>query len=293
MSRDHARLQWAAQLSPVLRWVGSKRWAAERLAALIALRLKPQTGVYYEPFLGAGAVALALPFQTPMILSDLCPALAGLWIWIKRDPGALHRCLQQNWRNDEVTYYAIRDVFNEDHYSATDPLPSARMLWLNAAGFNGLYRENKSGQYNTPFGHRKTISLPTLEELTAISAHLQRTTIEVADFADALQDVQPGDVIYCDPPYDVDSEDPSVTTPTFVAYTKSGFAAAEQADLARVLTAQRTAGAFVITTNADTPLVRELYPSRYWLLEMIEEPRRVAADPKKRVSASCLIITSR
>lgn len=298
----HVRAEGAGFVAPApfLRWCGSKRWLAPRLADLIATRLA-DTGIYFEPFLGAGSVALALPMGTKMALGDLCTPLAGLWAWIKADPRRLFRSIAGNWRNEEGVYYAVREAFNTGPYSIKDPAPSARMLWLNATGFNGIYRENKDGKYNVPFGKRKTISLPTLPLLEAISDHLQSAELVIGgDFDTTLEESphgapQTGDVIFCDPPYDAElaDEDGEGAMESFTAYTSAGFEPPEQWRLAASLEKHRAAGAFVITTNADTRLVRDLYPTKLWSLETVTEKRVIAADARKRTGAACLVITSR
>jgi DNA adenine methylase len=278
--------------APLWKWVGGKRWIASRLAELIYTRLE-KGGIYYEPFVGAGAVALALgSFNPPtrMVLSDLCVPLAGLWSWIQADPARLFRSISSGWKNTEAFYYALRENFNANHYSNTDPTPSARFLWLNAAGFNGMYRENAEGKLNIPYGKRATLVLPTQNDLLAVSALLAETEIRIGvDFEDGLAGATKGDVVFSDPPYDVAPTDEA----KFTAYTKSGFGQDQQARLARVHDQMRRSGVFVIMTNADTILIRDLYPERYWCVEPVSERRSIAADAEKRVEAECLVITSR
>jgi DNA adenine methylase len=287
-SMENDRLQ-----APLWKWVGGKRWIAPRLAELITMRLGAG-GTYYEPFVGAGAVALAfssLGSQAPrMVLSDLCVPLAGLWSWIQADPARLFRAISPSWKNTEAFYYALRENFNANHYSNTDPTPSARFLWLNAAGFNGMYRENTEGKLNIPYGKRTTLTLPAQDDLLTVSTLLAETEIRIGvDFEDGLAGATKGDVVFSDPPYDVAPTDEA----KFTAYTKSGFGQDQQARLARVHDQMRRSGVFVITTNADTVLIRDLYPERYWCVEPVSERRSIAADAEKRVEAECLVITSR
>jgi DNA adenine methylase len=271
-------------LDPVLRWAGSKRWIADRLADLVTMRLH-LNHVYYEPFLGSGAVALALPSEVKKVLGDYCTPLSGLWWWLKRDPRWLHSTIDPTWENTEAGYYSVRGQFNSaPKFSATDPTPSAMMLWLNATCYNGLYRESTKSGFNVPWGKRKTIRSFTCAELIALSDFLRSATIKIgSDFEATLKTVRSGDVVYCDPPYD----------DVFGDYTAASFGPSQQCLLAHVLDRCRVLGTFVITTNADTPRIRSIYPATKWHLEDIEEPRRISCDATKRGNASCLVITSK
>ena len=273
-------------LDPFLRWVGSKRWAARSLAARInQLREGRPESVYYEPFLGAGAVALQLPSNVPRVLNDLCKPLVGLWWWIRKNPRLLHVSISKNWKNTNEGYLQVRRAYNTNQFSPTNPTPSARFLWLNHTCFNGLHRVNKAGVFNVPWGKRKSIKLPTEIELQTIGLLLQNTTIQVGlDYEAALAGVNAGDVIFADPPYDN----------TFDGYNPVLNANIDmQHRIAQTLDEHRQRGAHVIMTNADTPRIRRLYPEGVWALETVSEPRSVAADGANRKRVDCLLVTSR
>lgn len=271
-------------LTPFVRWAGSKRWCAERLAALVDDVLAPGRR-YFEPFLGSGAVALALRGGNRQVLGDFCVPLAGLWWWIRRDAAQLAAAIDTSWENTNDGYYYVRHVFNEKgHFSTKDPTPSARMLWLNHTSFNGLYRENSSGGYNVPWGKRKSILVPSSDRLIAISDRLWNSTVQIgSDFGETLRTVARGDAVFADPPYDE----------TFSDYNAGGFGPAEQERLAKTLDRCRLDGAHVFMTNSDTPRIRALYPEANWVVEPLEEPRSVAADGAKRQNVMCLLVRSK
>lgn len=274
------------QAKPFLRWVGAKRWLAPALAPWITSRLSGR-GVYCEPFLGAGAVALALPAHIPKRLGDRCVALSGLWWWLQRglDVDAVARCFA-SWTNTREGYDAVARDFNEEgHFNPRSVIPSIRMLWLNHTCFNGVYRENLAGKYNVPWGKRKTIALPTDTMLMDVNRGLALSSVFIgADYEVTLRSPLPvGSVVYADPPYDG----------TFVGYTEFGFNAAAQVALANRLVRLVGSGTAVATTNADTPLIRELYPTDRWDVQAVAEPRSVAAKGTSRARAPCLLITSR
>lgn len=275
-------------MKPFLRWVGAKRWLAPTLAPWITARLRVG-GVYCEPFLGAGAVALQLADATRvprMRLGEKCHALSGLWWWLQRDASSVAEALECNaWQNTAEGYKHVVEMFNRlDHFDEGDATPSAMMLWLNHTCFNGVYRENKRGLYNVPWGKRKTILLPSRQDLMAIGYHLQRTDIFAGrDYTETLAlDLPSGSVVYADPPYDG----------TFTGYTSFGFGDRAQAELADNLRYLVSRGVAVATTNSDTPFIRGLYSTGAWNVQTVSEPRSVAARGSSRTRAPCLLITS-
>lgn len=269
-------------VAPFIRWVGGKAWATSILVDRLTRHLRPQSR-YVEPFLGSGAIALAMASRTPglpMILADFCGPLMGLWYWIKNRPDDLDRAFDDgdDWTVSEENYYRIRDAFRQETFSVRSPLPAARFLWLNRTGYNGVYRENANGVYNVPWGKKKTITLPSGETLRGLSQHLRNAHLFLGyDFEQTLKSVRRGDVVFVDPPYDGVYDD----------YLAGGFGVENQIRLARVLHGCVDRGAFVYMTNADTPRIRELYAS--WDLEPLSEPRHVAAKASSRQKAACLL----
>ncbi|HEX7095343.1 MAG TPA: Dam family site-specific DNA-(adenine-N6)-methyltransferase [Acidimicrobiales bacterium] len=271
----------ATVLSPFLKWVGGKRWAIDLLVPRIAAALVPGA-TYVEPFLGAGAIALAMPAGTPMELGDYCAPLMGLWWWIKHDVERLVEVIPPGLR-DELRYYETRARFNARMFDVEDPLPSALFLWLNFMCFNGVYRENAAGEFNVPFGKgRKVVRLPNERQLRRVHEHLQSAKLYIgADFSFTVQCAEDGDVLFADPPYDG----------VFTDYTADGFGPGEQRRLAESLELARRRGVTILETNADTPLIRELYAGDGWTIENLEEPRAVAAKGTSRTKAACVLIT--
>lgn len=274
-------------LAPFLRWVGSKRRYAPALAERCMANLR---GRYIEPFLGSGAVALAMPGDVPMILGDRSLPLGYLWWWIQREATALAEYaaaygldLDTGW-NTESGYNAARVEHNDQPYADDDYRPSARFLWIMSACFNGIYRENKNGFFNVPWGWRKRVSVPTVETLTAIATHLQHADIRPGwDFEDVINEAGNGDVIFNDPPYDGDAT-------AFTTYVAEAFDSAAQTRLRDASNRAVERGATVIMTNADTPRIRELYTG--WKFDEVIEARPVAASPRARTPAHCLVVSS-
>lgn len=242
-------------MKPLLKWAGGKARLAPRICAAFT---DPCPGTYLEPFAGAGAVALyrlAHGQVSSVVLSDVNQKLVGVHEAV-RDAvddvlDELDRMPSDDWRE---RYYEVRDAFNQG--STTGPAHAARFVWLNRAGFNGLYRENRKGEFNVPVGRYTRLSMPSAEHFRAVSELLRGVELCSVDFRIAMARAGRGDQVYCDPPYVPLSE-----TANFTGYCKSPFGLVEQRALA--MTARQAAwrGAEVVLSNHDTALVRDhIYP---------------------------------
>jgi DNA adenine methylase len=180
-----------AKVKPVLRWAGSKRQILPKLTSLTP----PIQGRYIEPFCGSACLFLAL---NPMraVLGDVNPHLVSTYRVLQDRPDAVANILA-NWRVDKETYLQLRGLPT----SSDKAFDAAKFLYLNRYCFNGVYRENRQGQFNVPFGGYRTGALPGLEELRQFSARLRNTELYCGDFAAAVQGADANDFIYLDPPY--------------------------------------------------------------------------------------------
>jgi DNA adenine methylase len=261
---------------PFLRWAGGKQWFADDLIEEI-LRVEPLS--YTEPFLGAGSIALAMPNTIPLHLSDWSVPLINAWQSIVKHPkvvASLIIDIARKYGNEAEGYLAARALFNQ--HDAHGVRAAALMLFLNARCYNGLWRENKKGYFNTPFGKLRSPRSYPPEELIALSAHLQRATITQASFQGPINSIDAGGAIYADPPYHNG----------YTSYTAGGFSDDMQRSLATCLRLADSRGSYVWSTNSDTELIRELYS---WAdLSVLEEPRAIAANPDSRKPAPCLLI---
>jgi len=243
-------------LKPILKWAGGKARLAPQIAHAFDARCD---GVYYEPFVGSAAVFLYLKSQGLVgrsVLSDANGKLVEVHKAVRDQVDdvleALTRLPGEDWRE---RYYDVREAYNDGPWRGPDH--AARFLWLNRAGFNGLYRENRSGRFNVPVGRYARLSFPSEERFRGVSELLQDTEIVCGDFEEILERAREGDHVYCDPPYVPLSE-----TACFVGYCSAPFGIKEQQALA--LRARKAAfrGARVVLSNHDLPVVRnELYPT--------------------------------
>jgi DNA adenine methylase len=271
-------------MNPFLRWVGGKRWLAPTLGPLIVTAISP-SGRYIEPFLGAGALALALAEPNKLVrqtflLNDFCEPLMRTWEWIVKAPDSVDRELRglvSRHGSDATGYGAVRTAYN---MTRSYMVRAAQFLYLNATSFNGVYRENQRGLYNVPHG-RTTQAFMTHETMQKVASLLRtRARFSIGDFEPIIDQARFGDVLYADPPYDGVYND----------YTAHGFSSEAQSRLAHALKRAVHRGAKVFTSNADTPLIRALYKD--WAkIETVSEPRAVAARATARVRTECLLIT--
>ncbi|HMJ12699.1 MAG TPA: Dam family site-specific DNA-(adenine-N6)-methyltransferase, partial [Polyangiaceae bacterium] len=198
---------------PVLKWAGGKT----QLLPEILKRLPGAIETYYEPFVGGAAVFFALAAQGRFkraVLSDSNPELVGLYRALQRDVDGVIRALGK-YRYDESEYYRVRD-------SALPRSPAARaarLIYLNKTGYNGLYRVNRAGQFNVPFGRYRNPTICDADNLRAAARALRTAEVRVADFARVSRAARAGDAVYFDPPYL-----PISKTASFTAYDRHAFA---------------------------------------------------------------------
>jgi DNA adenine methylase len=235
---------------PFLKWAGGKRALMQDIMARLP---EGEIDLYIEPFLGGGAVFLDLARQGRIkraVLNDRNPELIHTWRMVRDDPQGVINAIYQ-WTPDEETYYAVRAL---DGTQLSDTDRAGRVLWLNRLCFNGLYRINRSGQFNVPYGKYKKPNLVDEENLFEVSRALQNVTLYDIDFEGLLAMAGPGAVVYCDPPYW-----PLSDTAYFTAYDGNPFRTDDQERLAASFAALRDQGARGVLSNSWTEQTVELY----------------------------------
>ncbi len=260
-----------AVTTPIIKWVGGKT----RLMPEIISRLPREHGRYFEPFAGGAAVFFHLGPQAA-VLSDRNADLIAMYRAVAADPDGVIRRLELHKRaHDEAHYYDTRSRWNDRSVSWSTLDRAATFIYLNRTCFNGLWRVNRSGGFNVPMGRYKNPMICDPETLRAAGELLRRSTILCGDYAAAVADAGPGDLVYFDPPYD-----PVTPTANFTSYTGDGFGPDDQralADLVRTLAAR---GCAVVLSNSDTPFIRSLY--RGLRIDRVRCPRAINSDPTRR-----------
>ncbi len=267
----------AARPTPFLKWAGGK-W---QLLGQYARFFPDRYGAYQEPFLGGGAVFFHLLPQRAR-LSDINEELIHCYGIVRNRVEDLIGALQ-GYPNDRETYYRVRAARPED----LPPLERAcRLIYLNKTCFNGLYRENSRGRFNTPFGYYRAPTICDPEGLRRASRALQGVELRVQPFTACVEQAEKGDFVYLDPPYH-----PLSATARFTAYTGKSFTEKDQEALREVVDALDRKGCAVMVSNSDTPLIRRLY--RRYRIERVWAFRAISANGARRGPVSELVICNR
>ncbi len=241
-------------LRPFLKWAGGKR----QILPAILKRLPRRMGTFYEPFIGGGAVFLALASQRPRpfrraVLADRNRQLVDLWSAVQQEVEAVVAALRELAKRplDASNYYSLRDL---DPSSMSRPQAAARLLYLNRTCYNGLYRVNRSGKFNVPYGRYRRPRILDADNLRAVSRALQHARVLHADFEGVVARARPGSVVYFDPPYA-----PISATARFTSYDAQPFGEAEQARLASLFRGLRGRGVYALLSNSRVPETEKLY----------------------------------
>jgi DNA adenine methylase len=223
---------------------------------------------YVEPFAGSACLFFATRPRRA-VLADLNAELVETYRTVRDHPRLVARRMHA-WATDEDTYYSVRAAMPGELDKVEK---AARFLYLNRLCFNGIYRTNRAGAFNVPFG-RNTGALPREEHVYRCSVALRDAELRCGDFDQTTLDVKRGDFVYLDPPYtDVRSS----------AYGVYGYGSFDASDLGRVIeTLERIdrSGAIFLFSYARSEALNERIPAA-WQVAMLEVPGRVAA----RVSA--------
>ena len=271
--------------TPIMKWAGGKTKLLPRLLAAAPPRYRR----YYEPFMGGAAMFFALAPSLSTI-SDVNLGLVTTYRALARDVDQVMRGLVQHRSRhaDKTYYYVIRSQWNapEARASMDDFEVAAAMIYLNKTCFNGLWRENRSGGFNVPRGDYDDPSVFDEDALRRAGVALATATIVHASFEVATAEAGDGDFVYFDPPYDPLSE-----TSNFTTYSSKPFGKVEQRALAAHAIVLRDRGAFVVASNNDTPLVRELYDG--FDIQVAACGRAINSNGAGRGKVNEVIITSR
>lgn len=232
-------------VSPFLRWAGGKRWLVPQVMKLVG---EKNFARYHEPFLGGGSVFFSLSGVESAYLSDLNTDLIEVYREVRDRPSEVAECLKK-YENTSDQYYAARSSSPLD---AADR--AARFVFLNHTSFNGIYRVNLRGQYNVPYGSRKSVNMPDEAWLLRASAALKNATLTAGDFERALGDVTANDLVFLDPPYTVAHNNNG-----FVKYNQHLFSFEDQERLAEAIKKVSALGAHFILTNAAHSSIEKLF----------------------------------
>ena len=273
-------------LKPLVKWAGGKR----QLLLELVKRLPKKWETYYEPFVGGGALLIELYKRRMLksaVISDLNEELINLYKVVKNYPHELIEMLSSTeFKNEKDTYLKLRERFNEIIGNPEYSIERAVLfLYLNKHCYNGLWRVNKAGKFNVPFGRYKNPSMPSQELILEFSNMLRNVEILNVDFEEAVSSAHRGDFVYFDPPYQPVSE-----TAYFTDYTSGGFDYSEQKRLAKVCKKLTKKGVYVMISNSNTDEIKDLYDNFH--ISIVNANRFINSRADKRKGATEVIITN-
>ena len=270
-------------LKPFLKWVGGKSQLLNKLLLLV-----PQEyNTYYEPFVGGGAMLLALqPKQA--VIGDMNSQLINAYLQIRDRPADVIDYIQK-FDSEPCTkeiFCSRREQFNDKiREDKLDVESAALMVWINKHCFNGLYRVNSLGIFNVPWNNKTTGSSISIENLKAVSDYLSknRVTIRNSDFEVTCRDIKKGDFVYFDSPYV-----PVSQTSNFTSYQSKGFTESDHKRLAGFVKELDKAGVKFMLSNNNVPTVKELYKD-FRIIET-NVSRSINCIGNKRTGAEVIIL---
>lgn len=264
-------------MNSFLKWPGGKRWLTTKYFDIF-----PSTyNCYIEPFLGSASVFFYLE-PKHAVLSDTNADLINLYKVMRDHPSELAALMEQHNHNHcKEYYYRMRSQKMKN-----DLEHAARFLYLNRTCYNGMYRVNKKGEFNVPIG-TKTRCDQDVGYFPEYSKILENATLCSCDFEDSISTATQGDLVFADPPYAVSSR-----SGLFINYNDKLFSWNDQKRLLISLRNARERGAYIISTNSNSPQINNMYVENGFYTKVISRRCVMAANPNKRGTIEELLITS-
>ena len=247
-------------------------------------RMPKRITTYYEPFVGGGALFFDRQ-PTKAFLNDSNEELINVYQQIRDNVEALITALK-DMHNTPEDYYRIRRMDRDGTLGRKTPVErAARIIYLNKTCYNGLFRVNSHGEFNSPFGFYKNPNIVNEVVLRAVSTYLSTDNIRFTcgDYSKALEHIKKDAFVYFDPPYD-----PVSNSSSFTGYTQSGFDAEEQERLSNICKELNKKEVYFMLSNSDTPRIHSLYKD--FLIEKVQARRNVNSDVAGRGEVSEVIV---
>lgn len=261
-------------MKPILKWAGGKT----QLLHEIRERMPETYNRYYEPFFGGGAVYFNLMPENAVV-NDKNRQLINCYIQVRDNLQQLLVELDNHTINhNEEYYYKIREMYNSRMKNSELTYEDAgMMLYLNKAGFNGMYRENKNGYFNIPSGKKKSVMLYDSKNIHECSEQLVNTELRNLDFEEACKDAQKGDFVFFDSPY----------YKTFDTYQAKGFTIDDHERLAKLFKELTDKGVYCMLTNSNEEYVKDLY--RDYNIDVVDVRRMINWGGQKKIVQEVII----
>ena len=259
---------------PILKWAGGK---TQMLGDLLP-KVPKYYGRYIEPFFGGGAMFFALQPENA-IIADSNPELVNMYRQVAENVDEVISYLKK-YENTSEMFYAVRE---QDWMCLSKAEAAARTIFLNRTCFNGLYRVNKQGKFNVPYGKYANPRICDEEGLKAASKALKKAEILCGDYLLVLEHyAEAGDFVFLDPPYLPISE-----YADFKRYTKEQFYEEDHVELAKMIMRLQERGCHVVLTNSNHPLVHELYAP--FTIDVIQTKRHISCNGSTRKGEDVIV----
>lgn len=270
-------------ISPFLKWVGGKR---QLLPAIIKVLPKDiRKRVYYEPFIGGGALFFKIQPKNA-IINDFNEELINVYITIRDKTEELLESLSHHKNNPEYYYY-LRNLDRDNKLFSTlsDVERASRIIYLNKTCYNGLYRVNNAGEFNVPYGGYKNPNIINAPILKAVSKYLKSNNITIlcGDYSTALENADTNSFAYLDPPYQ-----PLSSGNNFTGYIRGGWEESDQIRLKRTCDELNNRGVKFLLSNSDCEFIRNLYMD--YSISAVKAIRSINSDGSGRGAINELLI---
>jgi DNA adenine methylase len=259
-------------INPILKWAGGKRQLIPELKKYIPTKFNK----YIEPFFGGGALFFHLAYNNS-IINDNNPEIINLYQEVSKRPKLIIEELEK-YKNNEKFFYALRNSSPK-----TSIKKAARTIFLNRTCFNGLYRVNKKGQFNVPYGKSQNINFVDKKNLLLASKILKKTKIYNLDYKFIMQKFcKKKDFVFLDPPYL-----PISKYSDFKRYTKEQFHLNDHIELSEHYKELDKKGCYLILTNSNNEIINKLY--REYKIRIIKTKRNINSNGLKRTGEDIII----
>lgn len=259
-------------VAPFLKWVGGKR----QLLSNINQHIPNKISTYYEPFVGGGALFFHNQ-PKKAVINDLNSELINVYKVIRDYPNELIEDLKTH-KNEADYFYEVRVLDRSPEYSdLSDIKKASRVIFLNKTCYNGLYRVNNAGEFNSPFGRYKNPNIVNEVTIKAVSNYLNNNKIEIlnSDYEEVLKNIRKGAFVYFDPPYH-----PLSKSSNFTGYNQGGFNMYDQIRLRDVCNKLNEKGIKFLLSNSDAPLIKDIYKD--YNIMLVKATRSINSNAKKR-----------
>lgn len=278
------KLKVENKLEPFLKWAGGKRQLLPEIEKRLPVDIRSK--VYYEPFVGGGALLFHLQ-PDKAVINDFNAELINTYQVVKDYPKELITQLKTHERNNsEAYFYKIRSIDRSPGLSTlSDVERAARIIYLNKTCYNGLYRVNSSGYLNTPYGKYKNPNIVNEEVIKTVSAYLNEsdTRILPGDYENMLREVPANAFVYLDPPYH-----PLSVSSSFTSYVKGGWSETDQIRLRDVCRKLNEQNIPFMLSNSSAQFILEIY--REFHIHTVKATRMINSKGSGRNPVDELII---